>query len=115
MRRALLLIAGLTVVLGCKASTTRHQELCARAAAMFDKCEELDLGSGSGAALSRELTLDRWRGICRAVFTGETAQLMQNAKDLFASMDDVTKAALRQQAECSAKATTCAEYKKCED
>ena len=82
---------------------------------MFDKCEELDLGSGSDAALSRELTLDRWRGICRAVFTGETAQLMANAKELFASMDDVTKAALRQQAECSAKAATCADYKKCED
>lgn len=111
MRLSLLLV----VLVGCKAPTTKVQQLCARAAAMFDKCEELDVGSGSDAALSRELTIDRWRGICRAVFTGETAQLMANSKELFASMDDVTKAALRQQAECAAKATTCADYKKCED
>ena len=113
MRGALL---ALLVIAGCKAGgVTKEQELCARAAAMFDKCEQLDLGSGSDAALSRELTIDRWRGLCRAVFTGETAQLMQNARELYASMDEATKAGLRVQAECTAKATTCDEYTKCDE
>jgi uncharacterized protein YukE len=93
---------------------TKEQELCAKAAAMFDKCEELDM-TGSDAALSRELTIDRWRGLCRAVFTGQTDQLMPNARELYHSMDDGTKAGLRVQAECAAKATTCVEYAKCDE
>jgi hypothetical protein len=112
MQRALLLVA---IVAGCKAGTTKEQELCARAAARFEKCEELDLGSGSDAPIAREMTIDRWRGLCRAVFTGKTEQLMQNARELFAAMDEGTKAGLRIQAECTAKATTCAEYKKCDE
>ena len=111
--RALLL---LVLVSACKpGGVTKEQELCAKAAAMFDKCEQLDLGSGSDAALSRELTIDRWRGLCRAAFTGKTDQLMPNARELFQSMDEPTKAGLRVQAECEAKATTCAEYAKCDD
>jgi hypothetical protein len=113
MQRALLALV--VAAAGCKAGTTRHQELCARAASMFEKCEELDLGSGSDAPLTKELMLDRWRGLCRAAYTGETAQLMQNTRELFASMDEATKAGLRVQAECTAKATTCAEYKKCDE
>ncbi|HUS28168.1 MAG TPA: hypothetical protein VMZ53_06650 [Kofleriaceae bacterium] len=116
MRSALLLF-GVGIALGaCKpGGVTKEQELCAKAAAMFDKCEELDLGSGSGAALSRELTLDRWRGLCRAVLTGETAQLMPNARELYQAMDDETKAGLKVQAECQAKAKDCADYKKCDE
>lgn len=115
MQRALLALVLAVGWAGCKAGTSRHQELCARAAVMFEKCEELDLGSGSDAPLTRELMLDRWRGLCRAAFTGETAQLMQNSRELFLAMDEGTKAGLRLQAECTAKATTCAEYKKCDE
>lgn len=107
----LLLIA--IMLCSCKQSISKEQELCAKAAAMFEKCESFD-GSGSDAALTKELMLDRWRGLCRAVLTGETAQLMQNARDLYQSMDEGTKAGLRLQAECTAKATTCDEYAKCE-
>ncbi len=111
--RALLLLA---VVSACKpGGVTKEQELCAKAAAKFDECEQLDLGSGSDAKLSRELTIDRWRGLCRAVFTGKTDQLMPNARELYHSMDDATKAGLRVQAECAAKATSCVEYAKCDD
>ena len=111
--RPLLFVA---LLASCKpGGVTKEQELCAKAAAKFDACEKLDLGSGSDAALSRELTIDRWRGLCRAVFTGKTDQLMPNARELFQSMDEPTKAGLRVQAECAAKATTCAEYSKCDD
>ena len=115
MRSALLLFGLIAALGGCKpGGVTKEQELCAKAAAMFDKCEELDM-SGSDAALSRELTIDRWRGLCRAVFTGKTEQLMPNARELFNAMDDGTKAGLKVQAECAAKAKDCAEYKKCDE
>jgi len=111
MARALLIVVTL---LGCKSPVSKEQALCAQAGAMFEKCEEFD-GSGSDAALSKELMIDRWRGLCRAVLTGETAQLMANTRELYSTMDDATKAALKQQAECTAKATTCAEYAKCSE
>ena len=106
----------LTTVLlatACQSKVTKEQELCAKASAMFEKCESFD-GSGSDAALSKELMIDRWRGLCRAVLTGKTEQLMANTRELYQSMDDATKAGLKVQAECSAKATTCADYAKCD-
>lgn len=110
--RALLLLA----IVACKpGGVTKEQELCAKAAAKFDECEQLDFGSGSDSKLSRELTIDRWRGLCRAVYTGKTDQLMPNARELYHAMDEGTKAGLRVQAECAAKATTCVEYAKCDD
>lgn len=110
--RALLLL----VLVACKpGGVTKEQELCAKAAAKFDECEQLDFGSGSDAKLSRELTIDRWRGLCRAVYTGKTDQLMPNARELYHAMDEGTKAGLRVQAECAAKATSCVEYAKCDD
>lgn len=116
MRCALLIAIAFAGSMGCKAKTTKDQELCAKAAATFERCEQLDdLGSGSDAALTRELMLDRWRGLCRAVHTGETAQLMPNARELYAAMDEATKAGLREQAQCTAAATTCAEYAKCSE
>lgn len=103
------------LVLGaaCTMKTTKEQELCARASAMFEKCETFD-GSGSDAALTKDLMIDRWRGLCRAVLTGKTEQLMANTRELYQSMDEGTKAGLRLQAECTAKATTCDEYAKCD-
>ena len=82
------------------------------AAAMFEKCEELDM-TGEGTKMANTLAVDRWRGLCRAVLTGETQQLMPNALELYNAMDDATKAGLRIQAECTAKATTCDEYAAC--
>jgi hypothetical protein len=111
MARVLLLVVALA---GCKQPITKEQELCMKAGAMFEKCEEFD-GSGSDAALTKELMIDRWRGLCRAVLTGQTGQLMSNTRELYNSMDDETKAALKLQAECTAKATTCAEYAKCSE
>lgn len=112
---AIVIVLGSALIAGCTSKTTKEQELCARAGAMFEKCEELDVGSGSDAALTRDLMIDRWRGLCRAVFTGETQQLLPNALELYKALDEPTKAGLRLQAECTAKATTCAEYKKCDD
>jgi hypothetical protein len=103
------------VVVGaaCTTKTTKEQELCAKASAMFEKCETFD-GSGSDAALVKDLMIDRWRGLCRAVLTGKTEQLMANTRELYQSMDEGTKAGLRLQAECTSKATTCDDYAKCE-
>jgi hypothetical protein len=110
MRRSMLLIL---VLVACKGGgVSRDQELCAKAAAMFEKCEELD-AEGSDAKLQNSLTIDRWRGLCRAVLTGETKQLMPNALEQYQAMDEATKAGLRLQAECTAKATTCTEYAAC--
>ena len=67
-----------------------------KAGAMFEKCETFD-GSGSDAALTKEMMIDRWRGLCRAVLTGETAQLMTNTRELWNQMDDATKAGLKLQ------------------
>ena len=94
----------------CKPGTTDAQQTCARAAEMFERCEEL----GSGTKLERELTIDRWRGLCRAVFTGETKQLMPNALELYEQLDDDSRAGLRVQAACTARATTCDEYRACQ-
>jgi hypothetical protein len=110
MRSMLLVVA----LVACKGGgVTKEQEICAKAAAMFERCEELAT-EGSDAKMQNELALDRWRGLCRAVLTGETKQLLPNALELFNSFDEGTKAGLRLQAECTAKATTCAEYAACE-
>src|SRR5690606_31945296 len=109
MRRALVLAL---LFAGCKAPVSKEQALCAKAGAMFEQCEQFD-ETGSDAALTKELMIDRWRGLCRAVLTGETAQLMGNARELYHSLDDATKAGLRLQAECQAKATSCDEYARC--
>ena len=103
----------LILLIACKGGgVSKEQEVCARAAAMFEKCEELAT-AGSDAKKQNELTVDRWRGLCRAVLTGETKQLLPNALELYNLMDDGTKAGLRVQAECTAKATTCSEYAAC--
>ncbi len=111
--RRLLILAPFLALAACKGGgVSKEQETCAKAAAMFEKCEELDM-TGSDAKMANTLALDRWRGLCRAVLTGETKQLMPNALELFNAMDDATKAGLRVQAECTAKATTCDEYAAC--
>jgi hypothetical protein len=102
----------LVALLGCKSGVTKEHEVCAKAAAMFERCENLE-GEGSDAKQQKELVIDRWRGLCRAVLTGKTEQLMPNALELWKTMDDGTKLALRQQAECTAKASTCVEYAAC--
>lgn len=106
-------VLALVLLLGCKQSVSKEQELCAKASAMFEKCETFE-GSGSDAAITKELMIDRWRGLCRAVLTGKTEQLMSSSRELYQSMDEGTKAGLRLQAECTSKAATCADYAKCE-
>lgn len=106
MRRALLLL----VIAGCTpGGVGPAEELCAKAAVMYERCEsrdELD-------AQRWELVIDRWRGMCRASITGETKQLLPDALALWHQLPDDVKAGLREQAECSAKAKTCAEYAAC--
>ena len=41
--------------------------------------------------------------------------MFPDVQALYASMDEPTKAALRQQAECTAKATTCVQYHACSE
>jgi hypothetical protein len=100
------------MLVACKGGVSAEQELCAKAAAMFEKCEELS-GEGSDAKKQNELTVDRWRGLCRAVLTGETKQMLPDVLERYNAMDEGTKAGLRQQAECTAKTTTCSEYAAC--
>jgi len=86
------------------------QQTCANAAAMFEKCEDF----GSATPLEHDLMIDRWRGLCRAAFTGETKQLMPNALQVWQALGDDERAGLREEAACSAKAATCDAYRACE-
>ena len=58
--------------------------------------------------------IDRWRGLCRAVFTGETKQLMPNTLEVWQALDDASRAGPKLQAECTAKAATCDAYCACQ-
>lgn len=101
----------LLLVAGCRpGGVSDAQELCAKAAAMFAKCEDF----GIITPLDKDLMVDRWRGTCRAVFTGETKQLPPGALEVFQSLDDDERAQLHTQAECTAQATTCGAYAACE-
>ena len=61
-----------------------------------------------------ELVIDRWRGLCRAVFTGETKQLLPDALALWRDFSDELKAGLREQASCAANAASCEQYAACD-
>ena len=100
------------LLVACQSSVSKEQETCARAAAMFERCEEL-VTEGSDAKKQNELIVDRWRGLCRAVLTGETKQMLPEVLQSYSVMDEGTKAGLRVAAECTAKATNCVEYAAC--
>jgi len=108
--KSLLLVA---LLAGCTAKTSPEQDMCAKASEMFARCETFD-SKGSGAAQTKELMVDRWRGICRAVFTGKTEQLMPNALELYQALDEPTKEGLKIQAACMSRATACDDYARCE-
>ncbi len=99
------------LVAGCTPGGKRNvEEQCAKATAMYAKCED----RGGLDAQAWELTLDRWRGLCRAVITGETKQLLPDGLQMYTEMSDEIRAGLRQQAECTAKTTTCEQYRACD-
>ena len=105
--RAFVVIVALAA---CKpGGVSSAQEVCAKASAMFEKCEDF----GSAAPLERDLMVDRWRGVCRALFTGETQQLMPNTLEMYRALEDDDRAALKTTAECTSKATTCLAYHGC--
>lgn len=107
MRRFVILAA----LAACKpGGVSSAQEICAKASAMFDKCEDF----GSTTPLQRDLMVDRWRGMCRAVYTGETKQLMPNALEVYQALDEGSRAGLKIQAECTAKTTDCFAYHACD-
>jgi hypothetical protein len=101
---------GLLVAACTPSGVSQAQEICARAAGMFERCEDL----GTATKLERELAYDRWRGLCRAVFTGETRQLMPDALAAFEALGESERGALRSQATCASRATTCLAYRACE-
>jgi len=88
----------------------KPDEMCARATAMYAQCEEHE----GMHPQEWELVLDRWRGLCRAVITGETKQLLPDALQMYTEMTDDVRAGLKVQAECTARAKTCTEYRACE-
>jgi hypothetical protein len=105
--RVLLLMAALAA---CKpGGVSNAQEVCAKASAMFEKCEDF----GSAAPLERDIMVDRWRGVCRAVFTGETKQMMPNVVEMYQSLDEGERAGLKITADCTSKATSCLAYHGC--
>jgi hypothetical protein len=107
---SLVLLAPLALAACKPGGVGRAGELCARAAAMYEKCESRD----EMTAQQWELGIDRWRGLCRAALTGETRQLLPDAAAFWASMSEEARDGLREQAQCAAKATTCAEYAACD-
>lgn len=109
--RSALLCPLVAFLLSCKpGGVGKDQELCAQAAVMYDRCEPR---AGSNQ-LARDLELDRWASLCRAVLTGETAQMLPNTLELYTALDDAERAGLRLQAECTAAASTCEAYAACE-
>ena len=106
MRRLLVLLA----LAGCNPGTSKDKQLCAKAATMFAQCETV-VGA---TKVDRELVIDRWRGLCRAVITGETDQLLPDGLALYYSMDEGTRLGVKLQAECTARATNCTEYAACD-
>lgn len=101
----------LVLAVGCKPGGVKNtDQLCAKATAMYAKCE-----SHEGLhPQAWELTLDRWRGLCRAVITGETKQLLPDGLQMYSEMSAEIRAGLAQQAECTAQTTTCEQYRACE-
>jgi hypothetical protein len=101
----------LALLAGCKpGGVSGAQETCAAAGAMFEKCEDF----GSATPLQHDLMVDRWRGLCRAVFTGETKQLMPNTLAVFQALDESEREGLKLEAACSAKAKSCDAYQACQ-
>ena len=98
----------LLALVACTPKVSNDTELCAKAAAMYERCEKLQ-----GTKVERSLTVDRWRGLCRAVMSGETKHLMPDELALFESMDDSTRTDLRNEAQCEAQAADCAAYAAC--
>jgi hypothetical protein len=106
-----LALAACAALAACKpGGVGKMDELCARAAAMYDRCESRD----GMTPQQWELGLDRWRSLCRAAFTGETRQLLPDAAAIWREMSDEVKLGLREQASCAAEATTCPQYAACE-
>jgi len=109
--RRLLLAQLLLVVAACKPGGVGEADrLCARAAAMFERCESRD---GMNPQ-QWELVIDRWRGLCRATYTGETRQLLPDGAAIWNEMSAAVKLALRDQAACAARAETCEQYAACD-
>lgn len=102
-------VLAVLLVAGCTPGVTAADELCAKAAAIYDRCEAQD----ASTAQQRELEVDRWRGLCRAALTGQTKQLLPDGLAIWTAMADDVRAGLKLQAECSAAATTCEQYAAC--
>ena len=102
----------LVLLIACKPAGVKNMDkLCARAAGMYAQCE-----THEGLQPQEwDLTLDRWRSLCRAVMTGETKQLLPDALQIYTEMPEEVRAGLRVQAECTAQTTTCGEYRACEN
>jgi hypothetical protein len=103
-------VLALLLVAGCKPSVTPAHELCAKAAAIYDRCEP----HGDNTAQQWELVIDRWRGLCRAALTGKTKQLLPDALAIWNDMPEDVRAGLKLNAECTASATTCEQYAACD-
>ena len=99
------------VLIGCKPGGTKTADVwCAKATTMYAKCE----GQQDMTAQEWELVLDRWRGLCRAVMTGETKQLLPDGLQIYTDMSEPMREGLRVQAECMARSKDCVEYRACE-
>jgi len=99
------------LLIGCKPGGTKTADKwCAKATVMYEKCE----GQQGMHPQEWELTLDRWRGLCRAVMTGETKQLLPDGLQIYTEMSPAVREGLRIQAECMAQAADCVAYRACE-
>jgi hypothetical protein len=103
-------VLALLLVAGCKPSVTEADELCAKAAAIYDRCEP----HGANTAQQWELVIDRWRGLCRAALTGRTKQLLPDGLAIWNEMPDDVRAGLKLKAECTGAAITCEQYAACD-
>lgn len=103
-------VLALLLVAGCKPDVSAADELCANAAAIYDRCES----HGGNTKLQWELVIDRWRGLCRAALTGQTKQLLPDGLAIWNDMADDVRAGLKLTAECTARAATCEQYAACD-
>ena len=87
------------------AACNKHSETCNKYVDLSIKCDE-DLAGDERAAAEAML-----KGMCQGAFDGDYAGATADEKKIIEGM----YAHIKSTATCAAKATTCEEYRRCED
>lgn len=95
----------LALLASATAACNKHGETCSKYVDMSMKCGESLEGS------EREVAESMLKGMCQGAFDGDYAGASADERKIIEGMYKHIKST----ATCAAKATTCEEYKRCED